>query len=77
MPELKRLLIAASLTPEQLTLARQAFDAAWVEIAHRYKRKDATAFGRTRLAAIVLAVAFEGRKGLAEIQRASLALGGG
>lgn len=38
MPELKHLLIAASLTPEQVALARQAFDNAWAEIAilHRH-----------------------------------------
>jgi hypothetical protein len=74
MSELKRLLIAASLTPEQVAQARQAFDAAWAEIAHRYIGKEAIAVGRTRLATMVLAVMAEGKTDVGEIQRASLAL---
>ena len=74
MPELKRLLIAASLAPDQLAVAREAFDAAWTEIADRYIGKEAIAIGRTRLATMVLAVMAEGKAGAGEIQRASLAL---
>jgi hypothetical protein len=74
MPELKHLLIAASLTPEQVALARQAFDNAWAEIANRYIGTDAMAIGRTRLATMVLAVMAEGKVEAGEIQRASLAL---
>ncbi len=74
MPEFKRLLIASSLTPEQVALARNAFDGAWVQIARLYVGKDALALGRTRLATMVLAVISEGRTELEDIQRASLAL---
>jgi hypothetical protein len=74
MSELKRLLIAASLTPDQLAVARKAFDNAWAEITHRYMGKEASAIGRTRLATMVLAVMAEGKVQVAEIQKSSLAL---
>lgn len=74
MAELQRILIARSLTPDQVALARKAFDAAWGEIAQRYVGKEGKELGRTRLATMVLAVISEGTKDAAEIQRASLAL---
>jgi orotidine-5'-phosphate decarboxylase len=74
MPELKHLLIAGSLTPEQVALARKAFDGVWAVIAHLYVGKEAVALGRTRLATMVLAVISEGRTDAADIQQASLTL---
>jgi hypothetical protein len=74
MPELKHLLIAGSLTPEQVALARKAFDGVWAGIAHLYVGKEAVALGRTRLATMVLAVISEGRTDAADIQQASLTL---
>ena len=61
MTELKRLLIAASLTPGHVALARVAFDIAWSEIAHLYVGTEAISRGRTRLATMVLAVVSEGK----------------
>ena len=74
MSELQRLILAASLSPEQLERARGAFDAAWTEIAENYKGVDATKLGRTRLATMVLGVMSDDCGDVTKIKDAALAL---
>jgi hypothetical protein len=74
MPELERLVLAASLSPEQLKLARSAFDAAWSEIAENYKGVDSIELGRTRLATMVLGVMSQDCGDVTKIKDAALGL---
>ena len=50
------LLESASLGPDDLKVAFQAFDGAWKEIATRYANPDAIEGARTRLATIILSL---------------------
>ena len=75
MPELQRLLFAASLSPEQLKLARRAFDAAWSEIGESYLGSaSAIERGRARLATMVLGAMSDGCDDETKIKDAALAL---
>jgi hypothetical protein len=52
-----RILIeSASLGPDDLKTACQAFDNAWAEIAARYKSAHATEAARMRLASLILSL---------------------
>jgi len=52
-----RILIeSASLGPDDLKTAFQAFDGAWAQIAARYKNTDAIEAGRTQLATLILSL---------------------
>ena len=46
----------ASLEPEDLKLAFQAFDGAWQEIAGRYTTPETIERARTRLATLILSL---------------------
>ncbi len=50
------LIESASLGPDELKSACQAFDGAWTEIAAGYRRPDAIESARMRLATIVLSL---------------------
>jgi hypothetical protein len=47
---------SASLEPEDLKLAFQAFDGAWQEIAGRYTTPETIERARTRLATLILSL---------------------
>ena len=52
-----RILIeSASLGPDDLKIAYQAFDDAWSQIATRYKSPDAVEIARMRLATSILSL---------------------
>jgi hypothetical protein len=52
-----RILIeSASLGPDDLKIAYQAFDDAWSQIATRYKSPDAVEIARMRLATLILSL---------------------
>jgi hypothetical protein len=52
-----RILIeSASLGPDEVKSACQAFDGAWAEIAAGYRRPDAVETARMRLATIILSL---------------------
>ena len=74
MPELQRLVLAASLSPEQLELARRAFDDAWQEIARNYIGTSAIQLGRTHLATMILGVMGEPGADAMQIKQKALAL---
>ena len=75
MPELQHLLLAASFSPEQLKLARRAFDAAWIEIGENYLGSaSAIERGRARLATMVLGAMSDGCDDETKIKDAALAL---
>lgn len=75
MPELQHLLLAASFSPEQLKLARRAFDAAWIEIGESYLGSaSAIERGRARLATMVLGAMSDGCADETKIKDAALAL---
>ena len=74
MPELQRLVLAASLSPQQLELARRAFDDAWREIAGNYDGTSAVQLGRTRLATMILGVMGEAGIDETQIKEKALAL---
>jgi hypothetical protein len=69
----RALISAASYGPETLKVIFQAFDAAWVEIAHHFEghpaRVDAA---RERLAHAILAVADEQTKDAQVLKRTAL-----
>ena len=50
------LIESASLGPDDLKTAFQAFDGAWAQIAARYKSPDAIEAGRTQLATLILSL---------------------
>jgi hypothetical protein len=50
------LIESASLGPDDLNAAFQAFDGAWAEISARYKGPDAIEAARTRLATLILSL---------------------
>ena len=50
------LIEGASLGPDDLKTAFQAFDAAWAQIAARYTTPDAIEAARTQLATLILSL---------------------
>jgi hypothetical protein len=50
------LIESASLGPDDLRIAFQAFDGAWGQIAARYTRPDAIEAARMRLATVILSL---------------------
>ena len=50
------LIESASLGPDDLRIAFQAFDSAWAQIAARYTSPDAIETARMRLATIILSL---------------------
>jgi hypothetical protein len=50
------LLESASLGPDELKVAFEAFDGAWQEIAGRYAAPEAIEHARTRLATLILSL---------------------
>jgi hypothetical protein len=50
------LIESASLEPEELKFAYQAFDGAWSQIAGRYTRPEAVEAARTQLATLILSL---------------------
>jgi hypothetical protein len=50
------LIETASLGPDDLKIAYQAFDDAWSQIAARYKSPDAVEIARMRLATLILSL---------------------
>jgi hypothetical protein len=53
----RTLIESASLGPDDLNTAFQAFDGAWALIAARYSNPDAIEAARTRLATLILSLA--------------------
>ena len=51
------LIESASLGPDDLKTAFQAFDGAWAQIAVRYQSPDAIEAARTQLATLILSLA--------------------
>jgi hypothetical protein len=50
------LIESASLGPDDLKIAFQAFDSAWSQIAGRYTRPEAVEAARTQLATLILSL---------------------
>jgi hypothetical protein len=72
MSQVERILLTASLTPDELALAQRAFDEAWALIASNYIGRGAILTGRTRLATFVLSAMSEGSRDAIEIRDAAV-----
>jgi hypothetical protein len=74
MSQVERILLSASLSPDELALAQQAFDEAWVLVASNYVGRGAILTGRTRLATFVLSAMSGGNRNVREIRDAAMAM---
>ena len=72
MPQAYRFFESAIFNPDDLKLARQAFDAAWEAIAGNYGSASGIETARTRLACIILTIVGGGNVNVAQVKDAAL-----